>query len=138
MYIKNTLKFKVRNDIVSDNENCEIMATEIINYHSKNIIVISLYRRPGTDIDSFNGLIDNICSNLKAENKFVFWAGDFNINILNTGSHKATDEFVNIMMSNSFYPAITKPTRITEFSATIIDNIFCNIPANSFTGIMYN
>ena len=40
-------------------------------------------------------------------------------------------------MSNSLYPATTKPTRITEFSATIIDNIFCNIPANSLTGIMY-
>ena len=41
------------------------------------------------------------------------------------------------MLSNSFYPAITKPTRITEYSATVIDNIFCNNLTDSLTGIIY-
>ena len=60
-------------------------------------------------------LINTICSNLEAENKLVYWAGDFNINILNADDHKATGYFLHTMMSNSFYPAITKPTRIIEF-----------------------
>jgi len=67
----------------------------------------------------------------------VYWAGDFNINILNADDHKATGDFLHTMMSNSFYPAITKPTRITEFSATIIDNIYCNATSNSLAGIVY-
>ena len=43
------------------------------------------------------------------------------------------------MLSGSFYPVINKPTRITEYSATIIDNIFCNFfNEKSLCGILYN
>ena len=31
------------------------------------------------------------------------------------------------MYSNSLYPTITRPTRITTHSATLIDNIFTNV-----------
>ena len=137
IYVKKELKFKTRTDIVSNDETCEIVAIEIVNEGSRNIVVISLYRPPGTDIEAFNDVINVLCSRVKAENKFVYWAGDYNINILNTDSHTATVEFLQTMLSNSFYPAITKPTRITEYFATIIDNIFCSAPTNSFTGILY-
>ena len=50
---------------------------------------------------------------------------------------KLTDDFLNIMLSNSFHPAITKPTRISEHTATVIDNIYCNTMPNSLTGIFY-
>ena len=52
--------------------------------------------------------------------------GDFNINLLNEDVHTLTNDFLNIMSSNSLYPSITKPTRITSNSATLIDNIFTN------------
>ena len=52
--------------------------------------------------------------------------GDFNINILNSQSHQPTNEFINLMLSNSLYPLISKPTRITSSTATLIDNIFTN------------
>ena len=52
--------------------------------------------------------------------------GDFNINLLNFDSHANTELFVNTMGSYNFYPQILKPTRITEHSATLIDNIFFN------------
>ena len=63
----------------------------------------------------------------------MYWAGDYNIDILNADHHKATGDFLHAMMSNSFYPAITNPTRITA----IMDNIYCNVLKNSFTGILY-
>ena len=52
--------------------------------------------------------------------------GDFNINLLTCESHPETNEF--ILMLNSFFllPYILQPTRITERSATLIDNIFAN------------
>jgi len=31
------------------------------------------------------------------------------------------------MYSNSLYPTLTRPTRITTHSATLIDNIFTNV-----------
>ena len=60
------------------------------------------------------------------------------MNLLNADSHRPTSEFINSMLSGSFYPVINKPTRITEHSATIIDNIFCNFfNEKLFCGILY-
>ena len=50
--VKDQIKFKLRTDIDSVNENCEIIAIEILNDYAKNIkISISLYRPPGTDMN---------------------------------------------------------------------------------------
>lgn len=49
-----------------------------------------------------------------------------NVNILRSGEHKDTCDFVNCMLSYSYYPLITKPTRITNTSKTLIDNIYCS------------
>ena len=39
----------------------------------------------------------------------------------------STNDFLNSMVSHSFLPDILQPTRITDHSATVIDNIFSNI-----------
>ena len=53
-------------------------------------------------------------------------SGDFNIDLFKFGSHPETDEFMNILGTNFFQPHISLPTRITDHSATLIDNIFFN------------
>ena len=53
-------------------------------------------------------------------------SGDFNIDLLKFGSHSETDEFMNILGTHFFQPHILQPTRITNHSATLIDNIFFN------------
>ena len=52
--------------------------------------------------------------------------GDFNINLLNYESHSDTSEFINSMVSHRLLPHILQPTRVTDHSATVIDNIFTN------------
>ena len=52
--------------------------------------------------------------------------GDFNINLLNYESHSDTNEFINTMVSHYLLPHILQPKRVTDHSATIIDNIFTN------------
>jgi hypothetical protein len=49
--------------------------------------------------------------------------GDFNINFMNYQCHNKTGEFVDSIFSNMLYPRITRPTRITAHTATLIDNI---------------
>ena len=137
LYLKNNLNYKIRQDIVSDYEIFELLSIEIINPLNRNIIVTFVYRPPGTDMNDFNSLMGSLCDKLRSENKIVYWAGDFNIDLLNAETHKTTNDFLNIMYSNSFYPAITKPTRITEHSATVIDNIYSNNMMNSHSGLLY-
>ena len=66
--------------------------------------------------------------------------GDVNINLINMDKHAATHDFVDTMLEHGMIPTISKPTRVTKNSATLIDNIFTNIVKNSssvFSGLLY-
>ena len=52
--------------------------------------------------------------------------GDYNINLLNSDTHSPTGHYLDLMYSNMLFPLITRPTRVTAQSATLIDNIFTN------------
>ena len=50
-----------------------------------------------------------------------------------------TTDFIRNMFANAFYPTISKPTRVTKQTATLIDNIITNIHEYSIkSGILYN
>ena len=52
--------------------------------------------------------------------------GDFNIDLLKVDSRRSTHDYLEFIYSHSLMPMIYKPTRITESTATIIDNILTN------------
>ena len=70
--------------------------------------------------------IIEIQSIIKEENKIAYLMGDFNIDLLKVNLHAKTNEFVNDVISRGFLPKITRPTRITPHTATLIDNIYSN------------
>ena len=53
--------------------------------------------------------------------------GDYNINLINFGTHTKTNEFIDYryVISQGFLPYILKPTRVTDTSATLI-HIYSN------------
>ena len=53
-------------------------------------------------------------------------AGDFNIDLLKYDAHRGTGLFLDCLRENALVPLITKPTRFTSDSSTLIDNIFTN------------
>ena len=67
-----------------------------------------------------------IVDKLSKENKKVFIAGDFNVDLLNAATHNETFEFFDTMMSNFLLPVITFPTKVNRGNNTLIDNIFTN------------
>ena len=63
--------------------------------------------------------------------------GDFNINILNSQSHQSM-LMINPFLTNRMFALISKPTRITCSTATLIDNIFTNnLEQSMSSGILY-
>ena len=53
--------------------------------------------------------------------------------------HSDTKEFVDTLFSYGLYPVINKPSRITEDSATLIDNFFINtVNCNVKSGLLIN
>ena len=109
LYISDEIKNTLRKDLCKANENFESCFVEIDNPDTWNTQVGVVYRLY-TAIDYFVD-IDPIFEKVTNERK---------------KSHKPTHEFLNPVYSYSFMPTIYKPTRITESSATIIDNILVN------------
>ena len=69
------------------------------------------------------------------ENKFLFLAGDFNVDLLKANSNKDFADYPDILSSYHFLPHIILPTRVTDISNTIIDNIvFNSVEYNTVSG----
>jgi len=130
------MNFKLRIDLQSsDNLLYESVLVEIMRPHGKNIIVGCLYRPPDASLNDFNRSVEDILSAISFENKLSYIMGDFDINILNSHSHQPTNEFINLMTSNSLYP---QTNSLTSSTATLIDNIFTNtLELNMNSGILY-
>ena len=126
-------------DLAIDNTNCaETIFIEVINPNGSNLVVGVIYRPPNGSIQEFLNCINKLTSAISKENKHSYIMGDFNLDLLNYHSHQYTGEFLDIMYSNTFFPLITRPTRITSYSATLIDNIFTNnIKTLSSSGLLF-
>ena len=65
--------------------------------------------------------------------------GDFNLDLLRHEQHAITGEFVELMFSHLLYNMMTKPTRITSNTTSLIDNIFTNnVTCLSVNGLIVN
>ena len=65
-------------------------------------------------------------SKINKENKEVYITGDFNIDSLKYEIVPKYQDFYNMMASNGYLPQITMPTRLTDTTMSIIDNIYTN------------
>lgn len=142
LFILNSVEYSVRKDLNILNDNVEALFIEIngdLVNTKKNIIIGVLYRPPGTDILTFINYLSEVLSSINQEKKTLYILGDFNINLLNVENHSQSGEFLDTMLLYSYLPLITKPTRITQQSATLIDNIFTNNDMNNniLNGILF-
>ena len=64
--------------------------------------------------------------------------GDFNVDLLQYDKHNATNNFIDQLYSLGLHPLITRPTRITSHSNTLIDNIFTTSLSNIQSGLIIN
>ena len=60
---------------------------------------------------------------IQHENKHCLIMGDMNIDLLKFETHTKTDDYLDNLFTHGFIPLITKPTRVTTHSATLIDHM---------------
>jgi len=139
LLVSNLLNFKHRTDLDLLNDCIECTFIEIVSkINSQKPLVGVIYRPPNTDCNRFLEHLEEILNKIRTENKVVYIMGDFNLNLLNSESHSKTNEFLDLLYSSCFRPLIDKPTRITEFTSTLIDNVFYNgATSDSIAGILY-
>jgi hypothetical protein len=131
-FIKNEIQFAVRNDLIvpADKNNlfdCLFIEVQLNKHalYAKNIIVGLIYRTPRFRSEfEFISWLGPLLFNVSKENKDIIILGDMNIDLLKTNSLSESCQYFDMMLCNSFIPTITRPTRVTQFSATLIDHIF--------------
>ena len=58
--------------------------------------------------------------------------GDFNIYLLKFQTHGKTNDFMESIISKGSLPLITKPTRVTTYSATLLDHIYSKATSQNY------
>ena len=93
----------------------------------KSIICGAIYRSPNPDTnanDDFLLNLNNSLSKIPPSCNYVT-GGNFNYNLLNH-EDKLVNRFIESMYENFFFFMINKPIRITEMTATVLDQIWTN------------
>ena len=127
IYIANELNYKIRTDLNTSIENViESVFVEIITTVGKNIIIGVIYRPPNNHFDSFETEMNQILGQIDKENKLCYLMGDFNIDLLKSESCDYTIRFLEQLFTSSYVPLVLRLTKITQHTATLIDNIFTN------------
>ena len=129
IYVKETINFKMRDDLsIFIPHIIETIFIEMTIDH-KNMVCGVIYRPntlPKADLDIFTTTLFEIVDKITNENKSLLLLGDFNIDLLKYETHNKTNDFVDNLFATGLSPLITKPTRITDHSATLIDHIHTN------------
>ena len=135
LYIDCELNFKIREDLNCFSDTLESLFVEITVPKAKDIIAGVMYKPPSANHIEFLNIFQNQLIQMTPDKKVCCISGDFNINLLNH-TNPGSQALMDLATSYSFLPIIDKPTRITDISATLIDNFFTNILPSPKSGIL--
>ena len=83
----------------------------------------SLYRPPNNPTKEFLDNYTELLNELNKERNELILRMDHNLDLLKINQHKLTEEFLECNLDGGMILQITKPTRITQTSAILIDNV---------------
>ena len=113
---------------------------EIIIDKQPNRLVGVVYRHPNkiNDEKSIEVLNETLLK-IQRENKKVLLAGDFNFDLLKHETNTSINNFLQMMLNNSYQPCITEPTRMAHGNKpSLVDNIFSNSVEKCISGNLFD
>ena len=142
LYINCDYNFKIREELTYNSDDTQFLFIEV-EKDSKISLIGVTYKPPRTTIENYTTILKDLLDkigNSRSNHKSCYLAGDFNIDLLKSDNNENISSFFNSLLSYSYFPTIIKPTRITDTTATLIDNIYTNVfdvVNNLQTGILY-
>ena len=125
--VSSKLHCTIRLDLASKLEESECMTVKLMLKNGDHCLVSSMYHPPNSDTATFLASYNShICVMKKEKPKGIIIGLDHNLNFLKADKHQATNDFVQSILDFGLIPTVTIPTRITNTSATLIDNIIVN------------
>ena len=120
IYVKDHLKVNEIRNCNDRQEGVECIWLSVQHRYLPSFIIGCVYRHPKASGESFNFILESF-KNMLLRNKSIFIFGDFNDNLLNHGNKMS-----KMVKSLKLEQLISKPTRITPISATLIDLMITN------------
>ena len=121
--VNKALRSRARPDLRIHTEILEHVVVEL-KTDKRNILLVSGYRPPNTNVRKFlreyKELLQTLC---KQKDHELIIGLDHNLDLLQSHQHSQTNEFLELNLKKNLLPSISKPTRITNKTATLIDNI---------------
>ena len=137
VYVHSKYKKPITQDnIYKPSKDWEALVVDITNEEkSSKITICNIYRPPrdnysNASLDKFLTPFETLIRKLVKQNSFLTLCGDTNINLLRLQTWKKCQDYFDHLLSNSFLPNITLPTRFSKHKATLIDHIFCREKAD--------
>jgi exonuclease III len=136
MYIRDNINFKLRKDLCIFHEGeFETLFIETVSKESSAIIG-EIYRIPNTNVQQSLERYESILNKLVNNDKQVIIGTDQNFDYLKIDSDQTTSDLLDAHLAANVIPTITKPTRVTHSSATLIDNLYVRHTNIIHTGII--
>ena len=123
IYIKDNLSFQRRSDICIDLKDAESLWVET-NIGGRQCVLGVIYRHPKYDCKGFTDDVSAISHYLSDKTLQYIFCGDININLLQHTSLSGVHKHIEMYESDNCQQIITRPTRITATTASLIDH-FC-------------
>lgn len=99
--------------------------------------IVGVIYRPNTpphaNFEMFSQHLIELMEIISEESTNCIIMGDINVDFLKSSVHNPTCELIDNVHATGFLPVITKPTRVTDQSATLIDQIFTSNVLRNFT-----
>ena len=122
--VNRSLRSRLRNELRVETEVLEHTIVEL-KTDTKNILMVSGYRPPNSNVRKFLKEYKMLIQALKQFKHHSILIGiDHNLDLMKVHKHTQTNEFLELNLKNNLMPCVSKPTRITTNTATLIDNIF--------------
>ena len=138
IFIRNTCCYRRLPDLETENGDCMESCFIEIQTGTSKMILGSIYQPPNTNPNEFISKFQRIVAKARNQTNHLAIGLDHNLDLLKCDLHKPTQSFLEMLYEVNMIPTITKPTRLTSSSATLIDNILLNIElcANTISGII--
>ena len=122
--VSNKLRCCIRSDLSSKLKESECITIDITLKNGSHCIISSMYRSPNSDIPTFLASYNSLVCAMKRDcPKGIIIGLDHNLDFLKSSKHCTMNDFIQNNLDFGLIPTITRPTRITKSSATLIDNI---------------
>jgi len=130
MYLSSKFSSHVTNQLKLKIEDCEDIW---VNRKLPDIrlLIGVIYRQPKSNMKCFLEKFQDVLEKINRCNKKCILLGDYNINLLSFTSNSL--DYSNTLIRNAFMSVVNLPTRQTDTSKTLLDNVLTNISTFNIT-----